>query len=249
MSALKEGEGPFAKPMFYEILEPYDQKLYEELQSTVGSSSNRYNRNKRIATFQEMLDHIRKYCERGDGDDWKRYLVCGVCWMGSDIAINTRQLRVLIAKSKSSINGALAKMGYTTQSTKGQENFDLLYKIPFLKGHQQELRQWTIRTKMYANTPEEKEMSPPPSFVYIKEEKEKMKSPKEQEINFSYDWSSDEPPIQPYDEPISFFDIPSGITNFKMLDDDTYHMGDVFGQKEANFKMLDDDFALKFYHF
>ena len=130
---------------FIDLLSYEDQKQYITLREKVGSTENRYNRNKRIQTFQEILSQIRDFCERGEDDDCKRYLVCGITWLGKDIAINTRQLRLLIIKSKSSINGAFAKMNYETVPIKGEESTALIQKIPFLKGHFMEMRQWTIR--------------------------------------------------------------------------------------------------------
>ncbi|OHT03718.1 hypothetical protein TRFO_06545 [Tritrichomonas foetus] len=139
---------------FLEFLSASDKAEFEELKKKVGSPENRYNRNKRLATFNEMIDSIKHFCIRNDGDDWKRCLVCGICWIGShDLAINTRQLRILIAKSKSTINGALAKMGYETVPTKGNNADDLVNTIPFLKKHYSEMRQWTIRRMTKIESP------------------------------------------------------------------------------------------------
>ena len=159
---------------FIQLLSPSDRIMYEELKKKVGSPENRYNRNKRIQTFTEIIESIRQFCIKNDDEDWKRCLVCGICWIphsssndssplsppeveglndgnyykwsiNHDLAINTRQLRILIAKSKSTINGALAKMGYESVPTKGSDAEDLIGAIPFLNNHYTEMRQWTIR--------------------------------------------------------------------------------------------------------
>ena len=141
---------------FLEILSPADRRSFEELKTKVGSPENRYNRNKRLATFNEIIESIKSFCIRNDGDDWKRCIVCGICWIGKrDLAINTRQLRVLIAKSKSTINGALSKMGYETVPTKGSNAEDLVQTIPFLKKQYNEMRQWTIRRMNKVEAPVE----------------------------------------------------------------------------------------------
>ena len=134
-----------ATPQFYEKLSSDDKLKYDEMKNILGSPDHRYNRNKRIVTFNEMLDTIKEYCVKEDIDDWKRFLVCGICWMNNEIAINTRQLRILLGKSKSSINGAFAKMGYETIPSKGNDTEPLIQKIPFLKGNFSEFRQWTVR--------------------------------------------------------------------------------------------------------
>ena len=138
-------------PSFFEFLSPDDQKRYHELRNILSSSDNKYKRNQRVKTFQNAIDMIKEFCCRGDGDDWKRYLVCGICWIDMDIAINTRQLRLLIDKCKSSINGALAKMGYGSEIIRGEGSQSLISKIPFLKGNFVEQRQWTIRKRIAAS--------------------------------------------------------------------------------------------------
>ena len=132
-------------PAYYDILSPEDKCRYDDLRQSVGSEDNRYNRNRRLVKFSDMLNEIRAYCEHMMADTWKRYLVCGICWFNGCLAINTRQLTLLLAKSKSSINGALAKMGYTTRA--GECN-ELLNAIPFLRGNSRESRQWTVRERL-----------------------------------------------------------------------------------------------------
>ena len=138
-------------PAFFDFLSPSDQKRYHELRSVLSSAENKYKRNQRVQTFQNAIDMIKEFCCRGDEDDWKRYLVCGICWFDMDIAINTRQLRLLIDKCKSSINGALAKMGYGSEIIRGEGSQSLISKIPFLKGNFVEQRQWTIRKRITAS--------------------------------------------------------------------------------------------------
>ncbi|EAY21700.1 hypothetical protein TVAG_237260 [Trichomonas vaginalis G3] len=148
-----ENEPSEKTPMFMSILSPEDKTAYEELQNVLAAPDHRYNRNKRIVTFQDMLAQIKAFCIKGDVNDWKRYLVCGICWIGSDIAINTRQLRILLGKSKSTINGAFSKMGYETLPFKNNDSA-LQEKIPFLKGNFSESRQWTVRRNIQLSSQE-----------------------------------------------------------------------------------------------
>ena len=141
---MEEDSNEQQQPFYIELLKPEDRKTYDELRTTLSAPDHRYNRNKRIVTFTDMLDQIRDFCERGDGDDWKRYLVCGICWIKNDIAINTRQLRILLGKSKSTINGAFSKMNYETLPFRNHDS-GLQDKIPFLRGNFTEARQWTVR--------------------------------------------------------------------------------------------------------
>jgi hypothetical protein len=99
-----------------------------------------------------MLDAIKAFAIRDD-DDWKRCLVCGVMWLPGSIAINTRQLRLLIDKCKSSINGSLHRMGYSSATSRGDTSRQLIEYVPKLRGNFNELRQWTVR-QINAHTPQ-----------------------------------------------------------------------------------------------
>jgi hypothetical protein len=135
--------------MFFSLLDQLDRTSDMEMQAVLRNSEKRYKRNKRMESLQDALDTIQEFCVRHTADDWKRSLVCGVCWIGQDIAINTRQLRLLVDKCKSSINGALSQMGYGTAPVKSAISQSLLAFIPFLKGNFVEQRQWTIRRRTH----------------------------------------------------------------------------------------------------
>lgn len=152
-------------PDYFNLISEEDQCQYRELQKILTSPENRYARNRRIETLKESLEEIRKFCIRNDENDWKRCLVCGVIWLNENkssndvkkkneeknnfesISINIRQLKVILDKSKSTINGAMAKMGFVTFPTKGDDQ-DILYKaMPYFEGKYFEMRQWTIRKR------------------------------------------------------------------------------------------------------
>lgn len=145
MFSIKKQEGPHGIPEFFEILTQEDKTLYEKLQKDVGSPENRYNRNHRFSVLNKTFEKIRSYCQRDETDKWKRYMVCGICWFDEYMGINTKQLRFLISKSKSSINDALSKMGYKSISIKGEPASLLIETIPLLWGNQSEFRKWSIR--------------------------------------------------------------------------------------------------------
>lgn len=112
---------------------------------SISSQYSKNIRNKRVENFTEIIDIIKRYCIRGQPDDWRRCLVCGVAWLHEGIAINTRQLRLLIFKCKSSINGSLHKMGFTVNIGRTEAANALVMAIPILKDNTNELRQWTVR--------------------------------------------------------------------------------------------------------
>jgi hypothetical protein len=133
------------RPKYYELLSPSDQERYDDLRAALSSQMCRNRRGKRLEGFSDMLASIRAFCIRDSEDDWKRCLVCGVCWLSRGIAINNRQLSLLLDKCKSSINGSLQKMGYSTLQSRSEGAASLLECMPMLKNNFSELREWTVR--------------------------------------------------------------------------------------------------------
>lgn len=144
---------PAVLPQYWTLLNDADKNSYSNLKVSFTVGSVRRNRGHRIETFDGILDAIHRFAEQGNDDDWKRCLVCGVCWLDQAIAINTRQLRLLISKCKSSINGSLQKLGYST-NTSISESWKILFsRIPLLKDNFSEIRQWTIRYRINHSSP------------------------------------------------------------------------------------------------
>lgn len=147
----KSGHANTEHPKFWDLLSEEDKNGYNSLRATFDDSTYRRKRGKRIETFDDILFTIRRFSKRDQNDDWKRFLVCGICWMENAIAVNIRQLRILISKCKSSINGSLQKLGYYA-NTYHSESWKILFEmIPKLKNNFAEIRQWTIRYKLSMN--------------------------------------------------------------------------------------------------
>lgn len=142
---MKKLDAVFQLPRYYNILSDFDKYQYSCLRLNLSTHYMKNQRNKRVENFTEILEIIRNFCVRGDGDDWRRFLVCGYCCFKDGIAINTRQLRLLIFKCKSSINGSLHKMGLSTNVSRTEAANSLMMAIPVLRDNVNELRQWTVR--------------------------------------------------------------------------------------------------------
>lgn len=142
-------EGPnFERPQYFESLTNEDQMDYQIMQRQVGGEEMRYNRNKRLVTFTDQMSIVKKFCIRNDTYDSLRCSVCGIYWLADEtLAINIRQFKLLLAKSKSSINGALAKMGYKTVQSNANDFRVLASLVPPMKNQSMEMRQWTIRRR------------------------------------------------------------------------------------------------------
>ena len=139
-------------PNYWDMLSKRDQDGYLVLRRKLNDICLQRNRGHRVEAFGIVLEAIRIYIEQKDDENWKRALVCGVYWMDKLVSVNTRQLRFLIPKSKSSINGSLHKLGYTTIVSHADSCKMLAESIPFLKGNYNELRQWTARSPVPPNS-------------------------------------------------------------------------------------------------
>lgn len=130
-----------------EKLSDSDRSCYQILKQMLTSSACKNRRNKSAETFQDVVDSIHAFVMRGDENDLNRGIACGMFWVNNDIAINTRQLRILLNKCKSSINGSLQMIGYSSPSSKTDTSTLLVNIFPFWKDNFRELRQWTIRRR------------------------------------------------------------------------------------------------------
>ena len=135
-------------PNFFHLLSDFDKIQYSYLRMNLSTPLNKTQRNKRVETFADSLSAIQAFCVRGDQDDWKRCLVCGVAWLGDNVAINTRQLRLLIFKCKSSINGSLLKMGFNVTAGRTETAHEIVQQFPIIRDNTSEIRQWTIRRRV-----------------------------------------------------------------------------------------------------
>lgn len=137
---------PCAVPKFWNLLSDADRYQYMYIRARLSNVTTKTQRYKRIENFTDCLAVVKSFAVRGDADDWKRCLVCGVGWPSDkEVAINTHQLKILISKCKSSINGSLLKMGYTGIMPRGQASRSLEQLFPILRENHGDIRQWTIR--------------------------------------------------------------------------------------------------------
>jgi hypothetical protein len=131
-----------------------DQAKYVALQLSLATPSGKNRRNRSVETLPQTLERIKSFVNQNDGDDWKRSLVCGVCWLNSEgtVAINIRQLRVLVSKCKPSINGSFQHLGFSVVSAGTECSGSISRALPVLHDNFQELRQWTVQKNAATET-------------------------------------------------------------------------------------------------
>lgn len=132
-------------PVFYDLLNDADKKAYNKMRMTLSSPACKHRRHHSKELNREIVNTIKKFVVRNDSDDWKRALVTGIAWLPNAIAINTRQLRLLLSKCKSSINALFQNLGYYTIPTTNDYSSSIISCFPILKDDFSELRKWTIR--------------------------------------------------------------------------------------------------------
>lgn len=132
-------------PLHWDLLTRKDLDDYVELRNHFYDEIRKSKKGERLEAFVKRLKKIRAFIERGDNDDWKRSLVCGIIFMNKSIAIHIQQFRLLLGKCKSSINGSLQQIGFIAHPQGGPIDEELLEKIPIFKKEHSEIKKWTVR--------------------------------------------------------------------------------------------------------
>lgn len=133
----------FEPPKYWDLLNPDDQHIYREMHHAITAPITK--KASRVDDFKEIVDAIDLFENINDDDKWKRCLVCGIFKVKNMIAVNICQLKYLVSKCKSSINGSLRRIGFG-KTVKKANVYELLFEsIPFLKTNPSELRKWTMR--------------------------------------------------------------------------------------------------------
>jgi hypothetical protein len=145
-------------PTYFQILSDDDKRGYLELRRGLEPLSVRSDKDQLQVRFEVILTRIQLFALRHDEHDWKRCLVCGIAWLDGAVAMNMRQLALLIPKCKSSINTGFQTMGYAVVPMTSRHIARLVRLFPFLMENANTMRQWTLRAH-----PGHKARSPDPA--------------------------------------------------------------------------------------
>jgi hypothetical protein len=142
----------FAHPTYFNLLSCSDSQDYAVLRASFHVDSGKSRKGERLETFVEGIRKVRNFIERKQEDEWRRALVCGIFFLSDSLSLNIQQLRILMGKCKSSINGSLQQLGYAAQSSSSETEQEFLARIPLNFRDATELKKWTIR-KSVKTTP------------------------------------------------------------------------------------------------
>jgi hypothetical protein len=125
---------------------PTDDKAeFFSLCSGFARDQSTLSRDPRVVTFPADLVRILKFIDRSPSNLEARAICTGICFLGPLICLNTRQLKGVMGRCKSSINGLLQQLGYVTLRTRATTRFCLLRALPILGQNSTQMRQWTVR--------------------------------------------------------------------------------------------------------
>jgi hypothetical protein len=125
-------------------LSAHDQRFYSALRErflqkrSAEKGENALLFRSEIQTVIEFIDHSQIGREQ-------RSIIAGLALSGSFILVNTRQLKHLIRRCKSSINGSFQHMGCLAVKPKSKARECILGILPTLRTDQGAIRQWTVR--------------------------------------------------------------------------------------------------------
>jgi len=132
-------------PDHAELLSAKDLEEYQIMRQRFFAETSKSKKGERLESFIKKLQIIREYTEKGNSNDWKRSIVCGIFFLQNSIGINIQSLRTLLGKCKSSINGSLKQSGYVAHVQTLEFENELTSKIPLANRGMYDLRKWTMR--------------------------------------------------------------------------------------------------------
>jgi hypothetical protein len=122
-----------------------DQTDYLQLVNFFAYCDDRNKRNLGMSTFAKHLDMIHSFVCRGDSYDPLRGIACGIEFGVSSFLVNTRQLKRVMFRSKSCMNGCFQKLGYSVCRSARDLPSIFAEIVPGAGPHIFSARQWCVR--------------------------------------------------------------------------------------------------------
>jgi hypothetical protein len=114
------------------------------------------------STFRMEVQAVVDFTGYSESHREERSIVAGLACGGHCLAINNRELKKLLGRCKSSINGSFQRMGYSVVKACTKARECVLSLLPSLHRDAGALRQWTVR---YSDNPLLTTADRPPDFA------------------------------------------------------------------------------------
>jgi hypothetical protein len=139
-----DSEGP-VPAAFWNLLSQDDRTEYIRLRNGFRHGQKISSKDRRVITFRRELTLVIQFLERSRENLEARCVVTGVCFAGGVICVNCRQLKSLLNRCKSSINGSFQQLCYVAVRTKSKARGCVVGVLPSLQNDPVLLKQWTAR--------------------------------------------------------------------------------------------------------
>lgn len=125
----------------YDLLTVEEQNEYDKIYAHFYNFNIKGNRN---SLFIDDIGHVISFLQRSEKNFQNRCIVAGIYIAGPIIVINTKELKRLMSRCKSSINGGLLKMGYRSLGINQRSKTIVQTLMPNIATYKA-LTQWTVR--------------------------------------------------------------------------------------------------------
>jgi hypothetical protein len=132
-------------PSFWALLTAEDQRDYLILHAQFHEELANSHRGESLDIFVQRVQAIHAFVHKDRVSQWQRSVVCGVIFLKSAMAINIHQLRTLLGRCKSSINGSFQQLGYITKPATLEIGQEIKAAVPILDDQPGERKKWTVR--------------------------------------------------------------------------------------------------------
>jgi hypothetical protein len=122
-----------------------DQTEFMQLRAHLRRGQQPMSKDVRIASLRRELLLVLSYLERSPDNMEARAILAGICFVGPAVCVNTGQLKSLIGRCKSSINGCFKQLGFVAVRTKAKARGFIAAALTSLKDRPEMIRQWTVR--------------------------------------------------------------------------------------------------------
>lgn len=130
---------------FYSLLSTAEKQEFDKLYKQIHQKLRKTQTVTSIISIKEDFRNIDNFITYGPAETKDaRAICCGLFFTRNSILINTKQAKVLLGRSKSSVNTSLQHMGYN--SGRNGVKRTIVICIPSLSKFPEIARQWTIRS-------------------------------------------------------------------------------------------------------